>query len=70
MKTLLNESIEFFIISLSSSIILSKSFTLAMSTKFPPLAGSAFPTEDNISSLFGAKVLIGAVNFFFSSFEN
>ncbi|SCU54467.1 Uncharacterised protein [Staphylococcus aureus] len=40
-----------------------------MSTKFPPLAGSAFPTEDNISSLFGAKVLIGAVYFFFSSLE-
>ncbi len=35
-----------------------------MSTKFPPLAGSAFPTEDNISSLFGAKVLIGAIEFF------
>ncbi len=41
-----------------------------MSTRFPPLASSAFPTEDNILSLSGAKVLIGAVNFFFSSFEN
>ncbi len=67
MKTLLNASIDSFIIVASSSIILSKSFTLEMSTKFPPLAGSAFPTEDNISSLFGAKVLIGAVYFFFSS---
>ncbi|CAC5597637.1 Uncharacterised protein [Staphylococcus aureus] len=38
-----------------------------MSTKFPPLAGSDFPTEDNILSLSGAKVLIGAVYFFFSS---
>ncbi len=36
-----------------------------MSTRFPPLASSAFPTEDNILSLSGAKVLIGAVNFSF-----
>ncbi|SCU46536.1 Uncharacterised protein [Staphylococcus aureus] len=70
MKTLLNASIEFLVISLSSSIILSKSFTLAMSTKFPPLACSGCPTDDNILSLSGAKVLIGAVYFFFSSFEN
>lgn len=65
MKTLLNASIEFLVISLSSSIILSKSFTLAMSTKFPPLACSGCPTDDNILSLSGAKVLIGAVYFFF-----
>ncbi len=67
MNTLLNASIDSFIIVVSSSIILSKSFTLAMSTKFPPLACSGFPTEDNIFSLSGAKVLIGAVYFFFSS---
>lgn len=65
MKTLLNASIEFLVISLSSSIILSKSFTLAMSTKFPPLACSGCPTDDNILSLSGAKVLIGAVYFSF-----
>lgn len=40
-----------------------------MSTKFPPLACSGCPTDDNILSLSGAKVLIGAVYFFFSSLE-
>lgn len=65
MNILLNVFIDFFIIVVFFLIIFFKSFILVMFIKFLFLVCLGFFIEDNIFLLFGVKVLIGVVYFFF-----